>query len=138
MYQGKKDPLWKARILGHSCQGTSHKQVSSSCMQKLQAVYLCSQANMSPFSWASYLFRLWSVFFHAAGQKGLNSGIPMQEVHRNQLFKLISVMDGMCLAAPDTYCNLFSFRVYIQVLYAQRQFPLHLQKKDCHLSLMLN
>lgn len=36
-------------------------------MQKLEVVYLHSQANMSPFLQASHLFRSWSVFSHTAG-----------------------------------------------------------------------
>lgn len=61
--QDKKSHSQKARIVSYYYRAVPHKQVSPSCTHKLEAAYLSSQANSSPSSQASCLFRLQSVLF---------------------------------------------------------------------------
>lgn len=67
VYQDKQSHGQKARILSYYRE-VFLKGVSSSCIQNLEAVHLCSQASKSSFSWSSRLFRPYSsVFFHKLG-----------------------------------------------------------------------
>ena len=63
MNQDKQGHSQKARIVSYYYRAVPHKQVSPSCTHKLEAAYLSSQANSSPSSQASCLFRLQSVLF---------------------------------------------------------------------------
>ena len=62
----------KTRILSYSYRANFFS------VQKLEVVYLHSQDNMSPFSWATLLFKPLSVFFRKTVKQ--NGG----NIHRNE------------------------------------------------------